>query len=121
MELAIECSASCWIPMRRSMNVVPFRAPATFKRFSIDWTRAAGTESERLLREAFLTHEKFGKPSTKFKLKPKIWAVAEPGYEGKAQIVAASCHKSFKCLRPASPLSTEKPKAVYRRTATNSR
>jgi len=38
-------------------NVVPFKAPETFERFGIDWTRAANTEAERTLREAFLTYE----------------------------------------------------------------
>jgi hypothetical protein len=38
-------------------NVVPFKAPDTFTRFGIDWTRAAATERERKLREAFLTYE----------------------------------------------------------------
>jgi hypothetical protein len=38
-------------------NVVPFKAPDTFARFGIDWTRAAATERERKLREAFLTYE----------------------------------------------------------------
>lgn len=38
-------------------NVVPFKAPETFARFGIDWTRAATTERERLVRETFLTHE----------------------------------------------------------------
>jgi hypothetical protein len=38
-------------------NVVPFKAPNTFTRFGIDWTRAAATERERKLREAFLTYE----------------------------------------------------------------
>ena len=38
-------------------NVVPFRAPAKFAKFDIDWTRAARTEPERSLREAFLTYE----------------------------------------------------------------
>ena len=38
-------------------NVVPFKAPQTFQQFGIDWTRPAKTESERLLREAFLTYE----------------------------------------------------------------
>ena len=38
-------------------NVVPFKAPDTFTRLGIDWTRAAKTEIERLVREAFLTHE----------------------------------------------------------------
>ena len=38
-------------------NVVPFRAPAKFAEFGIDWTRAAQTETERTLREAFLTYE----------------------------------------------------------------
>jgi hypothetical protein len=39
------------------MNVVPFRAPKTFERFGIDWTRAATTDAERSLRETFLTYE----------------------------------------------------------------
>lgn len=38
-------------------NVVPFVAPAKFAEFGIDWTRAARSESERTLREAFLTYE----------------------------------------------------------------
>ena len=38
-------------------NVVPFKAPETFERFGIDWTRAAKTKPERSLREAFLTYE----------------------------------------------------------------
>jgi hypothetical protein len=38
-------------------NVVPFAAPAKFAEFGIDWTRAARTEPERTLREAFLTYE----------------------------------------------------------------
>lgn len=38
-------------------NVVPFAAPAKFAEFSIDWTRAAQTDPERTLREAFLTYE----------------------------------------------------------------
>ena len=38
-------------------NVVPFRAPAKFAEHGIDWTRAAQTETERRLREAFLTYE----------------------------------------------------------------
>ena len=38
-------------------NVVPFAAPAKFAEFGIDWTRPAQTETERRLREAFLTHE----------------------------------------------------------------
>ena len=38
-------------------NAVPFRAPAKFAEFGIDWTRAAQTETERRLREAFLTYE----------------------------------------------------------------
>jgi hypothetical protein len=38
-------------------NVVPFRAPAKFAEYDIDWTRAARTEPERRLREAFLTYE----------------------------------------------------------------
>ena len=33
--------------MRRSMNVVPFKAPESFTRFGIDWTRDAKTESLR--------------------------------------------------------------------------
>ena len=40
-----------------SMNVVPFRAPETFKRFDIDWTREATSDRERGLREAYLTYE----------------------------------------------------------------
>jgi hypothetical protein len=38
-------------------TVVPFKAPERFARVDIDWTRAARTESEHLLREAFLTYE----------------------------------------------------------------
>ena len=38
-------------------NVVPFRAPTTFKRFGIDWTRDAASDAERSLREAYLTRE----------------------------------------------------------------
>ena len=38
-------------------NVVPFAAPAKFAEFGIDWKRAARTETERRLREAFLTYE----------------------------------------------------------------
>ncbi len=38
-------------------NAVPFRAPAKFAEFGIDWTRAAQTETERRLREAFLIYE----------------------------------------------------------------
>jgi hypothetical protein len=38
-------------------DVVPFRAPAKFDQLGIDWTRAARIESERSLREAFLTYE----------------------------------------------------------------
>jgi hypothetical protein len=38
-------------------NVVPFKAPETFERLGIDWTREAKTERERSLREAFLTYE----------------------------------------------------------------
>ncbi len=38
-------------------NVVPFRPPESFKRFGIDWTRDATTDSERTLREAYLTYE----------------------------------------------------------------
>ena len=38
-------------------DVVPFRAPAKFAEFGIDWTRAARTDTERRLREAFLTYE----------------------------------------------------------------
>ena len=43
--------------MRSRKNVVPFRAPETFKRFGIDWTRDAASDGERLLREAYLTRE----------------------------------------------------------------
>jgi hypothetical protein len=39
------------------MNVVPFKAPAIFQQFDIDWTRDARTGPERSLRETFLTHE----------------------------------------------------------------
>lgn len=39
------------------MNVIHFRPPETFKRFDIDWTRAARSDPERSLREAFLTYE----------------------------------------------------------------
>lgn len=42
--------------MRKS-TVVPFQAPERFAEVGIDWTRAARTESERSLREAFLTYE----------------------------------------------------------------
>ncbi len=38
-------------------NVVPFAAPAKFAELGVDWTRAARTEDERSLREAFLTYE----------------------------------------------------------------
>ncbi|MDP9024017.1 MAG: hypothetical protein M3N13_01405 [Candidatus Eremiobacteraeota bacterium] len=38
-------------------NVVPYRPPATFAEFGIDWTRAPRIETERSLREAFLTYE----------------------------------------------------------------
>ena len=38
-------------------NVVPFRAPETFERFGIDWTREPTTDEERFLREAFLSYE----------------------------------------------------------------
>ena len=38
-------------------TVVPLKAPERFARVGIDWTRAARTESERSLREAFLTYE----------------------------------------------------------------
>jgi len=38
-------------------NVVPFRSPAKFAEFGIDWTLAARIETERRLREAFLTYE----------------------------------------------------------------
>jgi hypothetical protein len=38
-------------------NVVPLEAPDGFARIGIDWNRAATTEGERQLREAFLTHE----------------------------------------------------------------
>ena len=39
------------------MNVAPFKAPESFTRFGIDWTRDAKTEPERSLREAYLTFE----------------------------------------------------------------
>ena len=39
------------------LNVVPFRPPESFTRLGIDWTRAARTERERLLREGYLTYE----------------------------------------------------------------
>ncbi|MDB5071323.1 MAG: hypothetical protein JWM87_2434 [Candidatus Eremiobacteraeota bacterium] len=46
------------LPVRcRMKNVVPLKQPESFKRFGIDWTRAAASESERQLREAFLTYE----------------------------------------------------------------
>ncbi len=45
------------------MNVVPFKAPAKFARFGIDWTRQARTEAERSLREAFLTYEASSGPN----------------------------------------------------------
>jgi len=38
-------------------NVVPFRAPETFERYGINWTREPTSKPERLLREAFLTYE----------------------------------------------------------------
>ena len=38
-------------------NVVPFKAPETFKRFGIDWTRESASDRERSLREAYLTYE----------------------------------------------------------------
>jgi hypothetical protein len=38
-------------------NVVPFKAPEPFARLGIDWTRAATSDHERMVREAFLTHE----------------------------------------------------------------
>ncbi|HEX3464658.1 MAG TPA: hypothetical protein VHS78_11475 [Candidatus Elarobacter sp.] len=38
-------------------NVVPFKAPHTFDRFGIDWTKPARSERERALREGFLTYE----------------------------------------------------------------
>jgi hypothetical protein len=36
-------------------NAVPFRAPAKFAEFGIDWTRVAQTKTERTLREVFLS------------------------------------------------------------------
>ncbi len=39
-------------------NVVPFKAPDIFARIGIDWTRAARTERERLVRETFLSQER---------------------------------------------------------------
>lgn len=41
----------------KSTNVVPFKSPKTFARAGIDWTRAATSDRERTLREAFLTRE----------------------------------------------------------------
>jgi hypothetical protein len=41
----------------RRRTVVPFKAPERFATVGIDWTRAARTEFERSLREAFLTYE----------------------------------------------------------------
>jgi hypothetical protein len=38
-------------------NVVPFRAPETFERYGINWTREPTSDTERLLREAFLCYE----------------------------------------------------------------
>jgi hypothetical protein len=38
-------------------NVVPFKAPATFDRFGINWTKEPTTDHERSLREAFLDYE----------------------------------------------------------------
>jgi hypothetical protein len=38
-------------------NVVPFQPPAKFAQFDFDWRRAARTETERSLREAFLTYK----------------------------------------------------------------
>ena len=38
-------------------DVVPFRAPTKFAELGIDWTQTARTDSERSLREAFLTYE----------------------------------------------------------------
>jgi hypothetical protein len=38
-------------------NVVPFRAPETFERYGINWSREPTSETERLLREAFLGYE----------------------------------------------------------------
>ena len=38
-------------------NIVPFAAPVKFAEFGIDWTREPVTDSERSLREAFLTYE----------------------------------------------------------------
>ncbi|MDB5070515.1 MAG: hypothetical protein JWM87_1626 [Candidatus Eremiobacteraeota bacterium] len=42
---------------RQKRNVVPFKAPATFARFGIDWTKDAASERERSLRETYLTYE----------------------------------------------------------------
>jgi hypothetical protein len=44
-------------PGSKIKNVVPFKAPDTFARLGIDWTRAARSERERLVRETFLTQE----------------------------------------------------------------
>jgi len=38
-------------------NVVPFKAPHTFDRLGIDWTKSPKSERERTLREAYLTYE----------------------------------------------------------------
>jgi hypothetical protein len=38
-------------------HVVPFKAPESFTRAGIDWTRDACTQRERSLREAYLTFE----------------------------------------------------------------
>ena len=38
-------------------NVVPFKAPETFKQYGIDWTREPRSDREKALREAFLTYE----------------------------------------------------------------
>ncbi|MDP9158594.1 MAG: hypothetical protein M3O74_30660 [Pseudomonadota bacterium] len=39
------------------VSFTPALTPAKFAEFGIDWTRAARTEPERTLREAFLTYE----------------------------------------------------------------
>jgi len=38
-------------------NVVPFKAPETFTKWGIDWTKAPRSERERALREAYLVYE----------------------------------------------------------------
>lgn len=49
--------AAILLRIRTVKNVVPFKAPHTFDRFGIDWTKDPKSERERALREAFLTYE----------------------------------------------------------------